>query len=415
MQRATLFCESGGHLTGLVQVEDTHAHGPMTKLYKRQESLEAFEQLRVRGDRLPSMSRQTVMQRALDSWNAIDHEMCAAGLVSNGIAKALDGTEDGRLSLDCQPFWEDLGMHQWRIKVMEDVRTALSQGVVTRFEDYALLLEDYPHHAAMAEGQEAFGTRVVDDDDEGDDYGDATDDGYMGDSNDDDDGGDGPPRLPATDDPYDPPPPLPPPRGSPRPGGDGEGGEPEPGDGGEGGEPEPRGPQEVAPTGISGAPRVDSGGPESGALVPEADAGVPRPREGGGALVPEAGAGGPRPQGGGGVEPWAETAQGGGGLEPRAVSAGGVEPRTETATTPDAATQKLTDQRATVVAALQAAAQEGGDRGLVDALRGAIAPDRQATEQYAATRCCASQVQGLGAAGHSGRGDEEILGRGTAM
>ena len=47
----------GGHLTGLVQVEDTHAHGPMTKIYKKQESLEAYEQLSLRPDRLPSTTQ----------------------------------------------------------------------------------------------------------------------------------------------------------------------------------------------------------------------------------------------------------------------------------------------------------------------------------------------------------------------
>ena len=35
----------GGHLTGLVQVEDTHAHATMTRAYKRLETQEAFQQL----------------------------------------------------------------------------------------------------------------------------------------------------------------------------------------------------------------------------------------------------------------------------------------------------------------------------------------------------------------------------------
>ena len=76
----------GGHLTGLVQVEDTHAHGPMTRAYKKLETLEAFEQLELRPDRLPSTSRQTVMDRALGSWHAVNHESCSRGFVSNGIA-----------------------------------------------------------------------------------------------------------------------------------------------------------------------------------------------------------------------------------------------------------------------------------------------------------------------------------------
>jgi hypothetical protein len=88
----------GGHLTGLVQVEDTHAHGPMTKIYKKQESLEAYEQLTLRPDKLPSTTRQTVLDRALGSWRAVDHAACSRGFVSNGIANKLDGSEDETLT-----------------------------------------------------------------------------------------------------------------------------------------------------------------------------------------------------------------------------------------------------------------------------------------------------------------------------
>ena len=43
----------GGHLTGLVQVEDTHAHAPYSKYYKRQETEDAYEQLQVRPTSCP--------------------------------------------------------------------------------------------------------------------------------------------------------------------------------------------------------------------------------------------------------------------------------------------------------------------------------------------------------------------------
>ena len=82
----------GGHLTGLVQVEDTHAHAPMTAHYKRREMEESFDQLMVRPDRLPSTSRQTVMERALDAWRDTNHEAASQGFVANGIANALDGS-----------------------------------------------------------------------------------------------------------------------------------------------------------------------------------------------------------------------------------------------------------------------------------------------------------------------------------
>lgn len=49
----------GGHLTGLVQVEDTHCHASMSRSYKAREMKEALEQLSLRPDQLPSTSRQT--------------------------------------------------------------------------------------------------------------------------------------------------------------------------------------------------------------------------------------------------------------------------------------------------------------------------------------------------------------------
>ena len=100
----------GGHLTGLVQVEDTHLHGPMTMFYKRRETRSAQQQLRIRPDKLPSTSRQTVMERAYDSYMDVDHSRCSHGFVANGIANALDGSQDCELTPEVLPFWMELDM-----------------------------------------------------------------------------------------------------------------------------------------------------------------------------------------------------------------------------------------------------------------------------------------------------------------
>ena len=182
----------GGHLTGLVQVNDTHAHGPMTAVYKKRESLEAFEQLSIRPDRLPSTTRQTVLGRACDSWSAISQESCARGYVSNGIANKLDGSEDAFLSLDVQEFWEELDMCRRREEIGAEVLSAIRQGKVTGFADYQSLLEPYPAHPPVEEGQEAFQPEIVPDGDH-----DGTDDEGVDDNMDDgDDGDDGAPPLP---------------------------------------------------------------------------------------------------------------------------------------------------------------------------------------------------------------------------
>ena len=136
----------GGHLTGLVQVEDTHAHGPMTKICKKQASFEAYEQLTLRPDKLPSTLRQTVLDRALGSWRAVDHAACSRGLVSNGIANKLDGSEDEALTLEVTEYWAEVQMHRLRAKVMDEVAKLVADGTVSFFEDYKSILEAYDAH-----------------------------------------------------------------------------------------------------------------------------------------------------------------------------------------------------------------------------------------------------------------------------
>ena len=150
----------GGHLTGLVQVEDTHAHASYSAKYKQEETQAAWEQLLIRPDKLPSTSRQTVMDRAMSAWSHVDHVMASRGFVCNGIANALDGSEDDQLSEDVAPFWHELRMSEVREDVRREVEAAVSHGRVSRFEEYGDLLEPYPLHAALQEGQEAFGIEV---------------------------------------------------------------------------------------------------------------------------------------------------------------------------------------------------------------------------------------------------------------
>ena len=154
----------GGHLTGLVQVEDTHCHGPMTRIYKQRESREAYEQLLVRPDQLPSTSRQTVMDRAFDAWNQVNHLVATRGFVSNGITNALDGSEDGLLRTEVAEFWVAVDMPAVRLRAKEEVERAIADGSVVCFEGYTALLEKYDDHDALVEGQEAFGVDIRADD-----------------------------------------------------------------------------------------------------------------------------------------------------------------------------------------------------------------------------------------------------------
>ena len=107
----------------------------MTKIYKKQESLEAYEQLTLRPDKLPSTTRQTVLDRALGSWRAVDHSACSRGFVSNGIANKLDGSEDEILTLEVSEYWAELNMPRLRAKVMDEVAKVVDEGTVSSFDD----------------------------------------------------------------------------------------------------------------------------------------------------------------------------------------------------------------------------------------------------------------------------------------
>ena len=77
----------------------------MTGFYEKREIRDADQQLRIRPDKLPSASRQTVMERAYDSFMDVNHTRCSQGFVRSGIANVLDGTEDGWLTPEAMPFW----------------------------------------------------------------------------------------------------------------------------------------------------------------------------------------------------------------------------------------------------------------------------------------------------------------------
>ena len=98
------------------------------------------------------------------------------GFVCNGITNALDGSEDIELTDDVAGFWHDLRMPEVREAVRSEVTQALRQERVSRFEDYTVLLDPYPAHAAMQEGQEAFGIEVNEKGDVASEAGSATED-----------------------------------------------------------------------------------------------------------------------------------------------------------------------------------------------------------------------------------------------
>jgi len=91
--------------TGQVQVPDTHAHMPLNKYYKNLEMKDAELQLR-RGAVMPSVSAQTVLERAASAYDHLDLDKISFGFVTNGIANDLFGSQDEYISKECKPFWD---------------------------------------------------------------------------------------------------------------------------------------------------------------------------------------------------------------------------------------------------------------------------------------------------------------------
>ena len=160
------FLHDQGHLllllpgltTGHVQVNDTHAHAPFSKSYKRLETLDNQFDNELNKP-MPDVSRATVLTRACAAWVDIkDRVVLSHGFVSNGIANALDGTEDDNLSPDVKPFWFDpeVNMPLWRDRIMAEVKAKVQSGQLREMHDYVNLLLENPHCRFSEEGHECF-------------------------------------------------------------------------------------------------------------------------------------------------------------------------------------------------------------------------------------------------------------------
>lgn len=142
---------------------DTHAHWPLERGYREAESLDASLQLR-RGYSVPCSSKQTVFNRARSSWHQVDHRWVGTrSYVANGLANALDESEDVLLSKKVVPFWAELQMPAVRRQLIREIDDAVESGQIVRFQQYEQLMEQYDDHDALMEGEEQAKVHVYDD------------------------------------------------------------------------------------------------------------------------------------------------------------------------------------------------------------------------------------------------------------
>ena len=143
-----------GSLTGHVQVNDTRLHAPYSAYYIRAETLEAQEQLRA-SKRLPSVTRQTVLNRAAQCWSHVDHAKVSQGFLAAGISIALDGSEDHLLGQEVVELWNTLDMPSVRARIGVEVAGEVAAGRLRSLAQCKEVMVPHEEHRAEEEGEEA--------------------------------------------------------------------------------------------------------------------------------------------------------------------------------------------------------------------------------------------------------------------
>ena len=189
----------GGGVTGILQPNDTHVHEPLSKEFKRLEQADVSAQRKLQRGKIPRRTRQKVYDDCHLAWDTIDHDYVGPkSHKQDGWTLPLDGTQDDDIYHDLAPLWHSpaLDMDTVRKKLIAEVNRDVDNEVYTDWSQWPELLEEFPPHVAMHEGQEGHRDRCNGDEDgnlsedEGDDDDDPGGGGAGGDCSGDDAGTD---------------------------------------------------------------------------------------------------------------------------------------------------------------------------------------------------------------------------------
>ena len=186
----------GGGVTGILQPNDTHVHEPLSKEIKRLEQIDVCEQRRLQPGKIPRRTRQKVYDDCHLAWDSIDHDYVGPkSHLQDGWTLPLDGSQDDEIYHDLEPIWNSpaLDMFTVRDKLAKEVNRDIDDGIYTDWSQWPELLEEFPPHSSMVEGQEGHGHRDRADGEGGGGDDDADpDDDDDGEAGSDDDDSDGP-------------------------------------------------------------------------------------------------------------------------------------------------------------------------------------------------------------------------------
>eukprot|EP00969_Alexandrium_andersonii_P316152 13967452-Alexandrium_andersonii.AAC.1 len=86
--------------------------------------------------RMPSTSRQTIMERAARARAAVDHRRVSDGFLHAGLALSLNGDEDHLLGYEAKAFWEELDIPALREDLWNEIRHAVQAGRLVSMRQY---------------------------------------------------------------------------------------------------------------------------------------------------------------------------------------------------------------------------------------------------------------------------------------
>ena len=134
----------GGGLSGCVQVNDTHCHGPLSKDYQAAEMQILMNLSEEFPDYLPSLSKNDCINILLPLWcSPKRHEYAARGFLDNMLTNALDGSQDALASESIRKLWLDLDMDGFRAQAMCEVTAMVGEGLEWTSRSVQDLVGDY--------------------------------------------------------------------------------------------------------------------------------------------------------------------------------------------------------------------------------------------------------------------------------
>ena len=136
----------GGGATGVVQVNDTHLHGPLSAAYVELEQADMFYKLHSNPDGCPTRSREACLRDLALAWKRGNmHLRSSEGFLQNMLTNALDGSEDHVASSEVAAFWRELAMGRFREQCMDKVcQEYEAQPLDWSYEIVHGLVEEFP-------------------------------------------------------------------------------------------------------------------------------------------------------------------------------------------------------------------------------------------------------------------------------